>query len=431
MTTLFTYSIRALLTTTILLGLFAQDALPQTTTLASLLERIESHPELAMKRAEVEAAESRIPMRSSLMEPKLILGVQNVPTSSFSFREDPMTAKVFGIEQMLPYPGKLGKERTIGEASVKIAQANVDERRNMLRRDVKLAWYEILHNQRSIDVNLRHVKLLDDFKEEIAVNVAYGKSSIAQLDQLELEQTEVEQMIAGDSAMIAMQKARILYITGVDISQISQTDSLQLVPFPYSLEQLMQEARAHSPRLAAIRAAILQSVTAIERAKLESYPDFDFMLMYMQRDELPSAEHGAPPMSQSDMFSAQISVNLPFIDYGGTRNAMVAEMEAMRNMQLAEEEMIEREIRMMLAEKLIRLEELRRKHELFAASVLPSLDTRIRLFLTEYQFDKTSLQSAISQILDFLHKQHEVFEVESEYRKAVAEIEYVIGKDVM
>lgn len=402
----------------------------QTTTLANLLERVESHPELAMKRASIEAAEARIPARSSLLEPKLVAGVQNVPTKSFGFRDDPMTSKVIGIEQMLPYPGKLGKERTIGEYEVDIAEASFAETRNILRRDVKLAYYDIQHRQRAISVNLRHVRLLEDFKKEVAVSVAYGKSSISQLDQLELEQTGIEQMIAEDSSMTAMRKAKLQYVTGAEVGRLAPGDSGVLAPFAASLDRLMDEARASSPKLAAIRADILGAIAAIERAKLERYPDFGLMLMYMQRSDLAAPNPAMGSTRQSDMVSAQVSISLPFVNYGGSKDALVAEAEAMRAMKLAEQEQTEREIRMMLAERLARIEELRRKHELYQSSVFPSIESRIRTFMAEYQFDKTSLQSTITQIINFLHKQHEVFEIESEYQQTIAEIEYIIGADV-
>ncbi len=398
-------------------------------SLEDVLTRIDSHPELVVRRAVIEAAEARIPMRSSLMEPKLILGVQNVPTS-FSFREDPMTAKVIGIEQMLPYPGKLRTERSIGQYDVTIAQARLEEVRNRLRRDVKVAWFDILHRQQAIEVNARHVKLIDAFKQELAVKVAYGKSSLSQLDLLDLEQTELMQMIAEDSAMMAMQVTKLQYATDVQDLRIHVNEALTMQSSSYSLDELMKNAGVHNPQLKQMQVEIAQAGASIERAKLERYPDFDIMLMYMQRDDLPSGGHGLPNTPQMDMFSAQVSINLPFIDYGGARSAMVAEMEAMRAMKIAEQAQMEREIRMMLSERLVRLAELRRKHELFTSSIFPSIENRIKLFITEYQFDKTSLQTTISQIITFLHKEHEVLELRSEYQKTLAEVAYLVGTEL-
>jgi outer membrane protein TolC len=398
-------------------------------TLEDLLRRIDGHPELVIRRAALEAAEARIPIRASLMEPKLILGVQNVPTS-LRFREDPMTAKVVGLEQMLPYPGKLSTERTIGKYDVAIAQTRFNEIKNRLHRDVKVAWYEILHRQRAIDVNLRHARLIVDFKKELAVNVAYGRSSLSQLDQLDLEQTELRQMIAEDSAMMAMHVARLEYATGMRDLDIHGEDLAAIQSLAPDLDALMKGALESNPRLKQMQAEIEQATVSIERAKLEQYPDLDVMLMYMQRDDLPAGGHGLPNTPQMDMFSAQVSITLPFIDYGGARSAMVAEMEAMRAMKIAEQAQMQREIRMMLSERLARLAEVRRKYELYNSSILPSIENRIRLFITEYQFDKASLQTTITQIIALLHKEHEVLELKAEYQKTLAEIEYLIGSNL-
>lgn len=57
--------------------------------------------------AEAFMKKSRITSSASLEDPKLKLGINYVPTDSYSFSEEDMTSKEIGISQMIPLGGKL------------------------------------------------------------------------------------------------------------------------------------------------------------------------------------------------------------------------------------------------------------------------------------------------------------------------------------
>jgi outer membrane protein TolC len=227
--------------------------------------------------------------------------------------------------------------------------------------------------------------------------------------------------------MTMMQYAKLVYISGMNLSSVQAPDSLAMPVLSYTVDSLMIIAERSRPLVLGIRAALARSNVAAERSDLESYPDFDVMLMYMQRDALNTP---TGPMQQMDMLTAQLSVKLP-LGYGGKNSAARAEAEAMQRMTLSEEEMALRDIRMGLTEKLAKLEELRTKHDLLKNLALPSLRMISESFAADYSYDKTSLQSVIGEELSLLHKQHDLFEMESEAYKTIAEIEYIIGADII
>lgn len=398
-------------------------------TLSALLLSVENHPELEMKRFEIEAAQSRVTMKSSLMDPMLILGVQNLPTN-FSFNQDPMTGKVIGIGQSFPFPGKLGKERSIASLSVEMNQADLDEKRNILRKDVKISFFDILHRERSLTAYSHHLYALNDIEKEISTSAAFGKTPLSEIKKVELDRTEIRQMIAEEHSMIAMQMARLIYNTGLEIKEIHSPDSLTLPAFGYSADSLLAIAILKRPLLRGIRSGEQQAEEAIRRAELDRYPDFDVMLMYMQRDALAPTSTMSSSVPQMNMVSAQLQIKLP-VNYNGMKDAQVAEMRSMKRMKLSEEEMTKREIRMMLAEKLAKLDELRTKHELLKSQALPSLRSIRQSFVTDYQYDKSTLQSVAGSELALLHKTHDSFEIESEYYKTIAEIEFIVGTDLI
>ena len=79
----------------------------------------------------------------ALDDPKAWIALSNVPVRSWSFREEDMTGKEIGLSQMFPYPGKRGHAVQIVTREKEQAEFELEEMRNMLRADVKMAYAEL------------------------------------------------------------------------------------------------------------------------------------------------------------------------------------------------------------------------------------------------------------------------------------------------
>ncbi len=103
---------------------FIQTAFGQS--LAELIDSsIASSPELKMLNAKINAASNRIEQNTNLPDPMLSLGFMNLPTSTFSFNEEPMTMKVIGLSQEIPFPGMLGTKADVNRKDVEITEAGI------------------------------------------------------------------------------------------------------------------------------------------------------------------------------------------------------------------------------------------------------------------------------------------------------------------
>jgi len=123
-----------------------------------------NNPELKASQARWEMFRSRIDQSSSLEDPMLMLKLQNwVVDEPFNSRVDPMTQRVIGITQQLPFWGKRDLK---GEVAAKEAESYrwaVEERRLELARMVKETWYRLYYTDRSRVIVERNIKILDDF----------------------------------------------------------------------------------------------------------------------------------------------------------------------------------------------------------------------------------------------------------------------------
>ena len=97
----------------------------------------EGNPGLAEIKARAEALAAIPSQEGALPDPMLNFDTLNVPTSSFSLRKEDMTMLDFGINQTIPFPGKLALKEQVAEQEALAAADSVEVARIRLSRDVK------------------------------------------------------------------------------------------------------------------------------------------------------------------------------------------------------------------------------------------------------------------------------------------------------
>jgi outer membrane protein TolC len=369
----------------------------------------------------------------------LMLGLQNLPTNSFSFSEDPMTSKMIGISQMFPYPGKLRYEGEIAAQDTLTTSDDLDEERNMLARDVKLAYFTIYHLERAIAANEMHVHSLDELIQLTESKLTTGNATQSQVLKLKLERARIKTEIIDDETMVREGQADLEQVTGSD-TEADVSPSLGLPSFAYSLEILDSLAHQNRPSIRKLRAQADQSRLMYARSDLDKYPDFQLSLSYMQRNPLAAnspmnpmnfpgaAAMGVTPtaMTQTDMVSATLSIELPF-NFGGKRTEALGEADAMRTMREDDERAQEREIHAALTTAIAKMDGILEEYDLLHDDIYPTVKEVVQTNITSYTYGKTSIDDVIRTELDLFHQEHDRFRLEAEYNSAIATIEYLTG----
>lgn len=412
--------------------------------LYSLLARIDAHPAIASRLAAVEAARRRIAQKSALANPMLMLGVLNFPTNSFRFSEDPMTAKMIGASQDIPWPGKLKTQGEIAAQDTVTTEDDLDEERNLLARDAKLAYFDIYHIQRIIAVYDYHREAYDALIRLAESKLPEEKATQSQILDLQLERADIEDEIIEDKTRLRESQADLEQATGAR-DTIPITPRLGLPPFSYSLAALDSIARENNPRLRKLRAQAEQDELRYRRADLDKYPDFEFSLEYMQRDALSATSPMNPmnypgevamlsmtptPMPQSDMISAGVSIELP-LNYNNQRVEALGEAEARRMMKQSDEQAEELDLHTALEADLAKLRGFRKEYEVLRNEIFPASKEAVQTNTAQYTFDKTTLDAAVRAQLDLLHREHDRYKLEAEYNKTIADMEFLTGKTLV
>jgi cobalt-zinc-cadmium efflux system outer membrane protein len=117
----------------------------------SLVARaVVANPAIGAAAARLAAARARVAPAGLLPDPMLMVGVQNLPLGRMQSAAaghgeaagsgpDPMTTKMVGVGQTVPYPGKLAARKRVAERGVEAAEAALAATTRQVIQDVRRA----------------------------------------------------------------------------------------------------------------------------------------------------------------------------------------------------------------------------------------------------------------------------------------------------
>ncbi|HEY8944706.1 MAG TPA: TolC family protein, partial [Polyangiaceae bacterium] len=191
----------------------------------------------------------------------------------------------YQLTQMLPFPGKLGLMEEALNWRGDAAQADANTRRLELILEAKRAYWMLLANRGSREINVAGRSLLTTIANAALARYGAGAGQHHEVTRAEVERDalDVEALdLAGERvAMVAMMNAlrnRPADTPIADPEEPLDEAGLQVPP----LKALSAFARARRPELARMRAMQREEESMARLARRERYPDFMASVWYNQ-----------------------------------------------------------------------------------------------------------------------------------------------------
>jgi len=428
---MFSHIVRAVIRAAPMVTLFARPdiALGQSNAVSdSLVARaLAMNPSIRVAEARLAAARARIGPAGAWPDPMLMAGIQNFPLSAsnasagMSSGTEPMTMKMLGVSQTIPYPGKTSLASRVARAEAEGAEARSAMARREVRREVLDAYYDLVTARMLLGIVERQRQLAEGILP--ATEARYVAGGGAQSDVLKAR-TELSLLVQERNTAVQEERAALARLNAV-LDQASTTsitaDSLrqQLVSIPAlpPLDSIEALATRTNPRLLERRAVIAMQGAQSELARRAYLPDFDVSLQYGQRDRLP------------DMITATISVPIP-VQRGRKQSAEARAARFDLNAAEAELRAEENAIRSDVARVYSVIERHRANLALLDRAILPQARATFASASATYQ-------SGRSELLEVLDALRAVFAIETmrvrtlaDYAKSLAELETLVGQEV-
>lgn len=391
--------------------------------LDSIIRRaIEVSPKLNALQNKKEVSISRIPQGSNLPDPKVTLGLANLPTNSFSFTQEPMTGKIIGLSQAVPFPGKLNAAEKVLSKDAEINQQEIDDARNEIANEVTKLYYDLTYSREAIRIAEKSKKNLEQIEEIVNTKYTVSKASQQNVIQIEVEITKI------NDKLIELKGKEISYLSSLNSYLLLNPDSPiitgsipELPEDIYSVDKLEQSAVENRPFLKGISIAKEKSELAEKLADYDFYPNFNFSLQYSQRDEI--AKTNTP---LNDFLSFFIGFNLP-LNYGGKTSAKLNEAKLMQRMY---EDQYDASLQMLdknFGQSVAKLHQLKAREVLLKNGLIPQAKQSLNSALANYRVGNTDFINVIDAQNKLYDIETNLYNIRTNYYKELSQLQFLTG----
>ena len=407
----------------ILLSFISLNIFAQQNTLDSLVNQaLNVSPKLKMLKSKYSAAESSINVNSNLPDPTLTLGLANLPTNSFSFTQEPMTGKIVGLSQAIPFPGKLSSIADVSEKDAQIVTQEINDAKNEIIKNVSQNYYELIYVRKAIDVANENLKLLNEIAKVVRINYSVAKASQQNLFKVELEITNLLDKIVElknkENSITAMLNAQLLRSQDIPI----YTNNLPALKYyTFSQKQLDSLAVQNRPFLAGIELAKKKAELQEKLAKYDYMPNFNVSVQYSQRDRIAMTNTPLP-----DFASFMVGISLP-LNYGGKVSSKVEETEAMKDMYDEQYNLSLQMLNSNFGTSISKLNSLQERIKLIEDAQLPQAQHAYTSSLSSYQVGEVDFINVIDAQSKLYQVETNFYRLKSDYLKEVEELKFLTG----
>ncbi len=384
---------------------------------------LSNNPELKASNARWEMFRSRIDQARALEDPMLMLKLQNwMVDEPFNSRVDPMTQRVIGISQQLPFWGKRDLRGEIASREAESYKWGVAERKLELVRMVKETWYRIYYVDRSLEIVDKNIKILDDF-----ITLAETKYSVGQGVQQDVYKAQVERSRMLDMRITLEQQRKTLQANLNALlyrpadTPVAGIPDIEISPVSLSGKELKERASDNRPLIKGLEALIGKGDAGLKLARKENYPDFNLSFEYMQRDPI-GEEQG------NDMYSAGITFNLPV--QRARRRAMVAEAESEKTMAAEELKALRNTIDSGVEDLLAQLDRRKKLVELYKTGIIPQAAQSLESAVIGYRVGKVDFLTLLDNRVTLFNYEREYQDSLAEYQMNRAQLEALVGGEL-
>ncbi len=371
--------------------------------------------------AESEMIKKRIPQSTAIDDPKLKLGFNNVPLSTFSFTSEDMTSKEIGITQMIPF-GKLGYKETIAVKEYAKSRNKIKAEKVMTAHQVRMNIYELVYLRSSI-------KILDEIKQQINLvidsEVAAAKSgmgSISNVIKSKIESNMIDEEIINLKQKQRETELKINYFIGrkvdVNIYDLPEPDFREL-----SADAVQKEILNSNPELKMLLIDTEISRIEITQKKMEYIPNMELGLSYMQRDS-------TPVMKRDDMLTGMVTFSIPV--WFWKKN--IPMIEESKKKFASQKNLYQDKLNDINARTEIQLSQLSRWRDLFRLyqdKLIPQTKLALETNLARYRSSAVEIMPVIDNVRMLLRYKKELVMAVKEYYISFSELNALMGVEVV
>jgi len=326
------------------------------------------------------------------------------------------------LSQMLPYPGKRAEKARAATAESAALEAESRAKAQMVRAEVKSAYYGLLALKKEAGTLERGLTLVDAIRQVAEARYSVGTGMYRDITKAQLEASMLVDKKLELAKRERTQRAYLASLLGRDRPVDGEVGEITPAALRLDRDRLITMATNNRPAVKAAEARMEKGRAMQASANLEKYPDFTLTAQYMQRDRSESG------MGRPDMVTMTVGINLPVWDK--------ARLAPMAREAAIETSMAERERDMEVNEAAYRIDSLigeaeqaDRTIKLYKDIIIPQAEDDISAGLAAYETGRGDIMPILDSRRMLLEYETGYYNMLAEREKALAELEAVVGRE--
>ena len=378
-------------------------------------------PAVIAGRARAEALYEQSIAAGQLPDPKLVMGMWNIPVNDFSTSREPSTQFRTGLRQAFPRGNSLEyRQRStewMGEAERSMTRVTQLE----IQRDVRLAWLELFYQQRALDIVERSRDLFQQLLDITRSHFATGRVSQQDVLQAQLELSRLDERTTRIHKQADMQRARLSRWLGESAWSPVDDRFPQLPPLP-GRDRLRAILPSH-PSIAAASARVEARQQLVKAAREQYKPGFDIGVEYRKRfGDHPDGS------SREDMMAAMVTLDLPLFPEK-RQDRQLAASQSLADAAINAREQHLRELQRTLDSDYARRERLAEQETLYRKNLLREAHDNAIAALSSYQNGINEFNTLMRARLMELEVRLQDIRIRVDRAKATASLLFIAAGD--
>ncbi len=378
---------------------------------------VERHPSVKAAEAKVRRMLAKVPQAKALPDPKIRFSGGSMAETAAG-RVDWMT----GVEQALPFPGKLRAMAAAAGKEAEAAAAELEMARLEIAEQIRSTYWDYFLAVRTTAITSETKQALGLIRESIDARVA--TNAAAQNDQLriatefgKLEKALVEARQAERSA-----KARLNALLNRPGDTPLPSPAYRMDRQRGELNALLAKAEASHPSVAAAEAQVEAFRHRLESARLDRYPDF---LLGVQHAAISDSGLAMSANGRDQIFGT-LGISLPL--WQAPRRAKVEEATAGIEESTARVAAARANLRFRVEDAWVRAKSADELIRLFDKQILPESKQAFDLILTGYSAGTDSYVDVLDGWRSWLGFQFQQAANQAQLGKAMAALKSATGE---
>ncbi len=352
--------------------------------------------------------------QSSLPDPKVKIGVNNIAAHSFDFNQEPMSQFSLGLHQDIPSGTRRRLIREQGIESGHILDYQSKEQQLLIIRDVRQLWLELLYLVRSKVILKDKEQSLNSLIKSQEEKYMGGKSTAQDLLLLEAEialLSDKQEDISQKESIIRLRLNR--YIGDIALAAMPTGDYLQL--HSPDVLTLLEDNLQNHPALLHQNAKIRREDKAIGLVREDYKPNWGVDLGYGFRGN-----------NRSDLLTAMVTFDVPLF----TENRQDKKLYAVKKSKQAAEfdrQAIEEDMRRNLRISYVKWQRLSKRLVLYETNILKRTSAAASAAEQSYATGNSSYDKMIRIFLSEQDVRLKIEEMKMMQAQSLAELDYFKG----